>query len=139
MCLDVYIGSNKYLPVISWNEADPGFCVRETLEEEVLGALSPILKKDFIYNIGSFMGCSCGFSYGHWSKNNEKENHSARVRDTFALVHYLQSHLEDNELILFGTWWDDFPEEYPMETFSLSTINEEEFDFAEETILVVSA
>ena len=139
MCLDVYIGSNKRLPVIAWNETAPGFYIRETIKEEVLAALSPILKKNFIYNIGSYMGCSCGFSYGDWSRNNEKENHYARVRDTFALIHYLQSNLSDNELIVFGTWWTDFPEEYPVETFSLSHVKEEEFDFIENTILVVNA
>jgi hypothetical protein len=137
MCIHAYIGSSRELPLIKWDEGRPGFYVKKLIHKGTIEMLRPILNSEFLYDIGSHMGCSCGFSYGDWSKKSQSENHEARVKDVKDLYDYLKENRAHNDLKLFCTWWEKFPDKYELAEFDLSSINEEEFDFEEDKILII--
>jgi len=78
MCLNIFVGSEKKLPIIPWNEENLGFCLDELSDEKVMEMIVPILNSNFYYDVGSFMGYSCGFSFGKWSKETN-DNHEQRI------------------------------------------------------------
>jgi hypothetical protein len=137
MCTDIYIGSNKVLPLIEWNVDAPEFYVR-VLDLEGEGIMvSNILKSKYLYEVGSHIGCACGLSYGDWSKKSVSENHSKRVEDVSRLMSYLGQHKISNEIRVFSTSWGFFPDEYESVQFDISFIDKEEFSFEEDIILLI--
>jgi hypothetical protein len=136
MCLNIFIGSEKELPVVPWNEENPGFCLDKLSDEKFIEIIAPILNSNYYYDVGSFMGCSCGFSFGKWSKETN-DNHEQRIANIQEFKEYLSKYLTDNIIKLFCTYWESFPEIYPIMTFMVSSLISDEFDFEEDVILLV--
>ncbi len=136
MCQNIYISSKKELPEIKWNEKSPGFNIMKVTHEGELKMLEPILHSDHLYEVLSFMGCSCGLMYGHWTKD-DVQDHRQRVKCVFDFIEYLIKHKENNTLQIFSTMWDKFPETYESKDFDTSKINKEEFEVDEMIILNV--
>jgi len=137
MCLNIYIGSQKRIPQVRWNEDSPGFYLDEVHEKNILEMVYPILKLKYVYKAGSHMGCSCGFAYGKWSKESEDEDHSQRIQDVKDITEYFRKQSVNNELLVFCTWWDEFSYEYKVLDFDPDKIDSEEFDFEENVILKI--
>lgn len=136
MCLSIYIGSEKQLPVVPWNDDNPGFCTYELSDERELEMIQPILQSNFYYDVGSFMGCTCGLLYGEWLRDDK--NYEQRVQNATAFLNFLKKHSSNNSLKIFGTYWNVFPETYPTETFVVDGSIPDEFDLPEEIIFHVS-
>lgn len=130
MCLIVYIGSQNQLPLIQENE----FYLREEHDaDKGYTFVKNLLSSNFLYTVGSFLGCSCGFSYGAWS---EIENdHLKRIKSVTNFMNYLRSNLKDNKINLFCTEWTQFLDTYDVKDFNLNSVNKREFEFEEDIIL----
>lgn len=137
MCQNIYIASNRELPEIPWNENSPGFYVLEVNQEGILKMLRPILKEKKFYEALSFMGCACGLSYGDWSREDEREDHEQRMKDVQGFLKYLRDQSIGNELRVFSTSWDEFPDSYESKDWVLSTMVGDEFEVEELTIFSV--
>jgi hypothetical protein len=120
------------LPEIRWNEDSPGFYVIKVDHLGTLEMLQPILPADFIYEALSFMGCSCGLAYGEGL-----ENPAQRVKDVRDFADYLDTHKQENELLIFSTMWNEFPDDYEHKDFKISSIDSDEFYMEEMVILTV--
>ena len=137
MCLNIYIGSKNELPPVNWDDSEPGFYVTELSDEGTIEMVNKIIKSIHLYEAGSHMGCACGLSYGEWSKESEDENHYARIKDVKNFINYLQKNKNENELKLFCTYWEEFPDGYDTEEFNFHSINDMEFNFKEDKILLI--
>lgn len=137
MCQNIYISSKRELPEIEWDENSTGFYIKKVNHPGTLEMLKPILHSEFIYEALSHMGCSCGLCYAEWSRKDEKENHSKRVKDVRDFANYLDIHKQGNKLQIFSTGWVDFPDVYEQKEFKTSDINQNEFDIDEMVILDV--
>lgn len=135
MCSILYLSSQKQLQTVKWDKEDPGFHIDSLSDEDQLNMIRPFLKGNYFYEIGSHMGCSCGLSYGKWSMHDEDENHSLRVKDVSDLKAYLLDNLNDNQLFLFNTLWEDVRTQYHTKEFDLNKISELEFEIEEDVIL----
>lgn len=136
MCASIYIGSEKELPIIPWSSENPGFYLSKLSDENVVEMVSPILNSNYYYDVGSFMGCSCGFIFGDWSKETN-DNHEQRISNTQDFRDYLRKYLTNNTIKLFCTYWEVFPENYPVTIFAVTSPISNQFDFLEDTILLV--
>ena len=136
MCQNVYIASNVELPLVAADSLNPGFNTEMVNHEGVIGMLNPILNCKHYYETFSFMGCSCGLSYGDWSRNDVQEEHDKRVQDVRQFVDYLKEH-SNNELSLFTSMWMVFPDSYPTTDFVLNDLDLRSFDIEEMVIFKV--
>lgn len=137
MCLNIFIGSDKELPIIKWLDESPAFYVYEVTEKDSeFKVIQEVIGTSRIYSFGSFMGCSCGLSYGDWSKEDKAEDHESRVLDVERMKDYLTFN-RDNNLLIFATWWDFDNTNVKKVDFVLNQIDQGEFEFKEETILLV--
>jgi hypothetical protein len=96
MCLVLYLGSEKRLPIIPYNPEQPAFNTKELDEQE-----KPVLKHfsmPQVLYVGSNEGCGCSFRHalydkGQWSYivwEDGKEAIATQV-DHQALVDYLKA------------------------------------------------
>lgn len=137
MCLNIYISAKKEIPEIKWSDESPGFYLTKVDDSNVLSFLDSILTKGFVYEAGSHIGCSCGFSYDEWTKNTIEENHIQRMKDVADFSKYIEEQKTGNRLQIFCTMWNEFPDYYESKELSLKTIDQNEFDFEEMVILKV--
>lgn len=61
MCKVVYIAADKELPLITEGDPPPPLSVRELTADEAV--VRGVLTQPFVYFVGSYTGCSCGFDY----------------------------------------------------------------------------
>jgi hypothetical protein len=66
----LYLGSEKPLPLIAWDEDKPSFHVTELPED--LNGVRQQFSKPYVYYLGSHQGCGCGFSYGQYENDDEE-------------------------------------------------------------------
>jgi len=136
MCLNIYVASDKELPLIPWSDARPGFYTGKVSDQEIIAMLDTVFQFGHYYEVGSHMGCSCGLAYSEWSPTPD-EKHEQRVQDVSDFKSYLGKHLPGNTLRIFCTYWDAFPSFYPVRRFVLSEPSPLEFSFEEEAVLFV--
>jgi hypothetical protein len=129
MCTEFYIGSEKEIDLVNWDDQSPGFFTKQYNDKSSQYA-QEVLGSKHVYFAGSFMGCSCGF----YLIDEDIDN---RLRDIAALISYLNTNLNGNILKLFPISWESFPENYPEKKMYLSTIIVEEFDFEEDVIYYI--
>lgn len=75
MCMAVYLASDVPLPLIPWDEGNPSFNTMELSDYE-----QPFMEqftKPHVYYLGSYTGCSCGFS----SDSNEGSDPAIKSRE----------------------------------------------------------
>jgi hypothetical protein len=133
MCLEIFLGSVKELPIIPWNEDNPRFYLTNLKDTQQSPLIKDVLKSNYHFKVGSHMGCACGFCIAE-----ESEDRHQRIKDITDLLTYLSTHLPENTLKLFCTSWEDFPDEYPEIAFSVSTPLPAEFYFEEDVVLLVT-
>lgn len=67
MCLALYLGSSKALPIVPWDPNKPAFHVIELATKAP--AVRRLLRYEHVYYVGSYEGCSCAFNYAHELKS----------------------------------------------------------------------
>jgi len=150
MCLALYIGSTRTLPVIpcpdyprsvflstAWPEMAQRFSTSELAEEQ------QVVRKHFslpnVIFAGSYEGCSCGFNYGRqYPDNQDDKDHLRAARESVvALVEYVR----DNEVMeLYACWFGD--ESLPHVTeraVSIEELSSATFFFRDKELLHVEA
>jgi hypothetical protein len=63
MCLALYLAAAQELPVIPWDDTNPGFHVIRLPKNAE--AVRKHFRSDYVYYAGSLQGCSCAFNYEH--------------------------------------------------------------------------
>lgn len=135
--MDIIIGSKKELPEIISNNDE--FNIMRLTGESLVDIYQQVLKSNYYYKPYSFMGCTCGFCYGDWSKNDPDEEHAMRIKDVENLMHYLRNSLDNNEIKIIVFDYDNYPDNFDSKKFNINNINENEFDWDENVILSVVA
>ena len=141
MCRALYIASDKPLPLIEWNEAEPGFYVLELQENE------EIVRKQFmlpyVVYAGSFEGCSCGFVYDEEPIENDEyeQQYDAQARESVRkLGAYILSIAQDASVEIFACWEGEQGQEPSKRLIVDGTFFEgTEFGFEDVTHLTVNA
>ena len=123
----VYIGSDKPLPLIDWNENKPSFNVSDLSKYEK--SVMAQFKFSHVYNAGSHRGCGCGFI-----KDFENKEELTRAQDNY---HQLKAYLQKAQAMgannqIFSCW-DGDQEAKPenRESIDLNRLIEANFEFKE--------
>jgi hypothetical protein len=112
MCFVLYLGSDKPVPTIPWEQAKPAFCTQDLGDYD--RPVSKHLGKPHCKYLGSDQECGCGFrnvkfqdgawpeeaiiGAFHYTGQKQQANHHALHR-------FLSEVLEDSEEIeLYGCW-----------------------------------
>ncbi len=134
MCLNVFVGSQKKLPLIAWNKDDPKLYVRDAIVKHIPETARKQMASLYFYEIGSHMGCACGIGHGEtWGEENEQ-----RYRDSQLLYTYLSDAADNNQLELFCTWYEQSPDVYQVKPFNIEQLLGNEWDAEEDVILKLS-
>jgi hypothetical protein len=137
MCMTVYLASDRPLPLIAWDESAPAFWVGELPEWSQ--AVHRQFTKPYVYYIGSYHGCGCGFRYARWPGVDEDPGEIAAGRESMHhLAEYLKAATRDGPVELYICWAGDEeaePEHHAM--VSLTQVGDESFAFEERQLLTV--
>ena len=131
MCMEIVIGTNKDIELVTQNEFDALHIFHDTepFYREILGTENAFKVTD------TFMGCGCGLSYGQWSKEDPRENHGERVKAVHALKHFLldnQNHIK--EILTLYHYQFDSREKFPKSILKLTEFDKDEFALDEDII-----
>jgi len=144
MCMMLYIGSDRELPLIDWQDGCV-FSVRKLLPNDSYGDslfATENLKKPHKYQLGSWQGCGCGFSFDYDKFGYEEDNLLGK-QSLAALFDYLRANIGggDFELLSFwsGEWICEPGEILRLSDLSDSVFGEKSFYFAEGEIVQVVA
>jgi hypothetical protein len=95
VCLAVYLGASAPLPLVPWNERNPGFHVDAIPERGPEDrAVRDRLATPFVYYAGSSGHCGCGFQFRQdleWAK--ERGEYEAEEGSLRAFRQYLEAAL----------------------------------------------
>lgn len=135
MCLAVYLASSVKLPELGWNEQSPDFYVErlDRLEEEVRRQIPRPLP--YLYYVGSFDGCGCGFIRdGEIGDELEKRNSMYRK-----LAAYLKDALSSDADLILSSCWEGDQGEKPDRTVTLppSGLLEPGFELKDRKLCVI--
>jgi hypothetical protein len=120
MCDALFIGADRQLTLIQYEAEKTPIHIMNISETEK--AVLDKIKKPYVYYIGAYEGCGCGFRYGITEKEYGKEyieqeeeiNGRASVD---ALFEYLSSQVKPGEeVILFNSWEGEFQQPIEKET-----------------------
>jgi len=105
MCFTVYISTNTIQKVNTFTSGETYLFLEElTNEKEVIG-LKKKFTKNYIYYVGSYQGCGCGFSYDPLEEIVEDEEDEKTKKSVEALI-TLVSKLTQNDNLEFYCCWD---------------------------------
>jgi len=128
MCDALFIGSDRELALIQFESGKTPIHIMNISEDEK--TILDKINKAYVYYIGSYEGCGCGFRYGITEKEYgrkfvEQEEEIKGRKSVEALLHYLSSEINPGEeFILLNTWEGEF--EQPVEketTLNLNTFH----------------
>ena len=134
MCLMVYIGSDKPLPLIDWNEDKRAFSVSDLSKYEKNVAVQ--FQFPHVYNAGSHLGCGCGFL-----KEFKEEQALAQANKNYLQLNaYLQKAHEMGAHYQVFACWDGDQEAKPAhrEEIDLKRLIETHFEFKEKTLYEIT-
>ncbi len=114
MCMMLYIASDKELPLIEWSDKSNNPICVTPLHESVKGVINQFTKK-YVYYIGSYQGCGCGFQYDKKTLEldgfpeelaneiiNEQSMREGSVKELFD---YIKHNIKDaKEIELYSCW-----------------------------------
>jgi len=132
MCLALYIGADKELPIIAYPEFPRSVVtspewpkVAQRFHTRELDKKSQIVCEHFftpyVLSAGSYEGCSCGFNYGREYQDQEMDNdHLLAANESLAdLLSYI---LNNSVKELYACWFGD--EELPQESEREVAVND---------------
>jgi hypothetical protein len=113
MCKLVYITAERALPLVNRSDKDSAIIVQELAGHE--RGIVKRFTKPYVYYIGAYEGCGCGFSYGQYSVEDEydrEQDHAAR-ESVRQLAEYLSKAVRQvGDVEMFICWAGD-EEEMP--------------------------
>ena len=105
----LFLASDKKLPFIPWDDnANQNLIVIE-LDETNKSVMKQFTKK-FVYDIGAYEGCGCGFKFGIFEPedDDDKEAEAAGRRSVEELFNYLRKNMNrDDKIELYHCWAGD--------------------------------
>lgn len=130
MCTQAYIAFADDEDHTLTDEANGLFLYRiskdDHLPQEILGSKN-------IYQPGSFMGCTCGFAFGSYLK--QEEDHAQRLRSAKALHHFLtENSTSITGILTLYNYHHTNREEFPKLTFPLDSLISEAFEFEDDVL-----
>jgi len=136
----IYIASDYELPLVPWTDPEQVFSVLELHPSHQ--CVTNQFSKPFVYYVGSYEGCGCGFDYGRWAiiddDGLERYNLSRKSVEQFSI--YLAQAIEKvGDIELFACW--DGDQEKPPKTHLTITpqdIGDEVFRFDELAFIVIT-
>ena len=113
MCMAFYLGADKELPLVPWDDTNPAFNVAQLSENE--SKVTKHFSKPFIYYFGSDTFCGCNFRYGErWDQYEyqltlySKEELEQHQKNHDGLNAYLEKHCSGMDSIeIYGCWSGD--------------------------------
>lgn len=111
MCMMLYVASDKPLPTVAWDKDIPNFNVKEL--DENSKTVRKQFSKSYVYYLGSHQGCGCGFSYGQYDYDDQKEEENAARESVRRLSEYLSQVLETAGTLEIYSCWDGDQEDEP--------------------------
>ncbi|MDP4145468.1 MAG: hypothetical protein Q8936_13445 [Bacillota bacterium] len=114
MCMMLYTASDVKLPLVPAGQQDYQPIYVDELSEYNLDVKKQFTKK-YVYYIGSYQGCGCGFSYGQYDIEDKEVNESfieifnaeqeKRKRSVRELFNYITNNLKNvSEIELYSCW-----------------------------------
>jgi hypothetical protein len=132
MCTEIFIGSSSKED-LSLVDSVTGFWVKAVNQPHHHSSIALGVKRT--YEIGSFLGCSCGFSFGTWSKNDPTEEHEKRRANAKALKDFLLKYsAKVTGIVTFFKYTYAKPEEFPKVKFPIGLLEAAEFDFEDDVV-----
>ena len=98
------------------------------------------MRLDTIYEVGSFMGCSCGLSFGDFSRDDPSEHHEKRLANVRELQDFLRTHASQIVRIMTLEDYDrNSLDEFERESLDLNQMaTADEFSFDPECIYEIA-
>ena len=123
----VYIGSDKPLPLIDWNENNPSFNISDLAKYEKSAATQ--FEFPYVYNAATHQSCGCGFL----KEFKEYEDLAQAHVNYHQLKAYLQKAQEMGASNQIFSCWDGDQEAKPerREKINLDCLIEANFEFKE--------
>jgi hypothetical protein len=109
VCIMLFLASDKKLPTIPWDDCAKQNIMVSELDERDNLVIKHFTKK-FIYDIGAFEGCGCGFQFGIIESEDEEDRVAeASGRESVEeLFHYLREHINSGEIAeVYSCWAGD--------------------------------
>jgi len=109
----LYIGSDNELPLIEWCEGETPVCISAldfSDKDDEFAAL--YLLKPYRYYVGSWLGCSCGFSFDFadiYDEEDEDENIKSK-QSVESLFEFIQTNVKGGECELLSFWNGEYDE-----------------------------
>lgn len=130
MCIEIYIGLRSNEHDLTVSDSVSGFWSRQLPPGPK--RVRAMLELETVYEVGSFLGCTCGLYFGDWSRREPSEHHDKRVDNVVEFRNLLQHHESLVERILTLESYeiqslDQFPK-HPLDLQSMSE-NASEFSF----------
>ena len=118
MCYAVFIGTNIIQTTGTFIANQTDLYLEEPSQDELIG-LRPKFTKTYLYYVGSYQGCSCGFSCDPTNLNdqetgNDKVEQIKAVRSVTALLSLIDKLTKQEDLEFYCCWEGDWksPIEY---------------------------
>lgn len=128
MCTEIYIGTAEGVE-LTVDDSPSGLWITPLPP-------GPRIQREFmelesVYEVGSFMGCSCGLMFGEFSKNDPTENHEQRKANVRELREILLRNSEHIVRIMTLVNYNlQFLEEYTRLILDLDSMNEDVTEFS---------
>ena len=137
MCMAVYIASDAPLQLVQWNIDQPNFHVSELTVDENDEKVKGQFSKPFIYYVGAYTGCGCGFEYGRYPEYEDDVEKKRQSVNQFSK--YLANALQESETIELFACWEGDQAEKPVKHGKLipTDIGGDSFWFEEREFFVV--
>ena len=134
MCTEIYIGTDSAID-LTVDDSPSGLWITPLPP-------GPRIQREFmelesVYEVGSFMGCSCGLMFGEFSKNDPTENHEQRKANVSELREILFRNSEHIVRIMTLVKYNlRSLKEYPRRILDLGSMTDdaEEFSFDDDCV-----
>jgi hypothetical protein len=141
MCMMLYLGSDAELPLIPWDDnIHQSICVNEL--NDPIEYVRKHFSKPFIYYVGAYEGCGCGFSFGIYEAIDEDDRLAYELgkKSVSDLFKYLRANSElTNNFEMYSCLAGDEP--IPPEKHETIFLNEFEigdsFEFKDRQFIMV--
>jgi len=131
MCTELVLGVKTATPNLSRNGGNSGIHLWEIKDETHLArTVLGLIGSETAYSLGSFMGCSCGFYFGDWSRESLENEHDKRV----ANIEELRDLISEYRQIITGIltldkWKIHTIEEFPRHQLDLNMMSGDQVEF----------